>query len=212
MKVSHRAIQLALLLAATGLAGCVPLSTGPDGTAANPFDGTASTYQSVPRSDVDMIEMSHKLADAMVAELMKNDPGYLRSRPILVTNFVQRSNIEGSSEWGLLLADHVSSRLSQHGFVVIEPKLRRDLAIREQEGEFILTRDLDRLPKEYRAYAVVTGTYTKTRQSVDFTTRLVQIQNQRVLASVDARMPIGGQTRELFDETKPTTRLPVVGK
>ena len=210
MKASPRDIQLALLLTAiglgAGLTSCAPI----------PFSDSSSlspaSYYAAPTQEVDLIDMSHKLTDALVAELLKNHPSYQRNRPILVTNYVTRSNVDSSSEWGLLIADHVASRLTQHGFVVIEPKLRHDLAIRSQEGEFILTRDLDKLPKEYRAYAVVTGTYTKGREAIDFTTRMVQISNQQVLASVDAKLPVGSGVRELLNETGTGSVMPVVDR
>nr|CRH06323.1 conserved protein of unknown function [Candidatus Magnetococcus massalia] len=151
--------------------------------------------------EVDLIGMSHQIADALVAELRKNHPSYHRSKPILVTSFVNRSNLDSTSELGLLIADHIASRITQQGFAVLEPKLRQDLAIRQQQGEFILSRDIDKLSAEYKAYAVVTGNYTRGRSTLDFTTRMIRVNNRQVLSSVDAKLPLSPSTEDLLLET-----------
>ncbi|MBF0159932.1 MAG: hypothetical protein HQL58_10470 [Magnetococcales bacterium] len=193
----YRALRIALALTTIGmtsaLTGCSSILS---------FfkpDKTDIKFVEAKGQDVDLVDMSHKMADALAVELIKRYPGFLQqNNPVLVASFVTRGDLDSSSELGLLIADHVASRLTQQGFTVLEPKLTREVALRVQQGDFVLSRDADKLPKEYKIYAVVTGTYTQGYGMVDFTTRMIRVQNQQVLASVDARLPIGLVTHDLL--------------
>ncbi|MEO5344781.1 MAG: FlgO family outer membrane protein [Magnetococcus sp. YQC-9] len=190
---------LATLLLAAAMAGCAP------GYQGQPYGGS-----SIVQNEVDLIRMSHALTDALVAELRKNHPSFHQRKPILVTSFVNRSQLDTTSELGNLIADHVASRLTQQGFTVVEPKLRKSLAIRQDQGEFILSRDIEKISHDNKAYAVVTGTYTETRDTLDFTSRMIALNSRQVLASVDAKVPVSGSTRELLINSNGGTSMPVV--
>lgn len=161
-------------------------------------------------AEIDLIRMSHAVTDALVAELRKNHPSFHRRKPILVASFVDRNSLDSSSELGLLISDHVSSRFTQQGFRIVEPKLRENLAIRKDKGDFMLSRDVDKLAQENKAYAVVVGTYTETRDLLDFTAKLIQIVDRQVLASVDAKIPLGTTTRDLLLNTGGGTPMSIV--
>ncbi len=188
---------------AVGLAGCVPPPT---------VVAARQAKMPVVQSEVDLIRMSHSVTDALVAELRKNHPSFHRRKPILVASFVNRNILDNSSELGLLIADHVASRFTQQGYAVVEPKLRRDLAIRKEHGEFILSRDIDKLSQDNKAYAAVVGSYTETRDVLDFTAKIVQIKSRQVLASVDAKVPLGATTRDLLINSGGGTPITVVNQ
>ncbi|MBF0424421.1 MAG: hypothetical protein HQL66_01180 [Magnetococcales bacterium] len=191
---------LPLLLVAVGVAGCNQTWSSSSPPPAMPMP---PAQQAMPPmfQEVDLIDMSHKIADSLVGELRKNHPSFSRQKPILVASFVDRANVDSTSELGLMIADHISSRLTQQGYAVVEPKLREDISIRVAEGEFVLSRDIDKLSAEYRAFAVVVGSYTRSRETLDFTTRMIQVRNKQVLASIDAKMPLGTSSRDLLVET-----------
>nr|CAX83748.1 conserved uncharacterized protein [uncultured bacterium] len=151
--------------------------------------------------EVDLIDVSHKVADALVGELRKNHPSFHRRKPIIVASFVDRNDLDSSSELGLLIADHISSRLTQQGYAVVEPKLRKEFAMKIRGGEFALSRDVEKLSAEFGAHAMVVGSYTRSREQLDFTARIIQTSNQQVLASIDAKLPLGTTTRDLLVET-----------
>ncbi|MBF0136629.1 MAG: FlgO family outer membrane protein [Magnetococcus sp. DMHC-1] len=199
MRKMYPGVRLLPLLIAASLAGCNQtwLSSAP------PPPPPMPVAQPMPPAfqEVDLIDMSHKIADSLVGELRKNHPSFHRQKPILVASFVDRANVDSTSELGLLVADHISSRLTQQGYAVVEPKLREDISIRVMEGEFVLSRDVDKLSNEYRAFAVVVGSYTRSRDTLDFTTRMIQVKNKQVLASIDAKMPLGTTSRDLLVET-----------
>ena len=189
-----------------GLVGCVVPAIPP------PAPAAAEPAQPVVQSEVDLIRMSHSVTDALVAELNKNHPSFHRRKPILVASFVNRNALDDSSELGLLIADHVSSRFTQQGYTVVDPKLRRDLAIRKERGEFILSRDIDKLSQDNKAYAAVVGSYTETLSVLDFTAKIVQIKSRQVLASVDVKIPLGVTTRDLLINSGGGTSMPVVAR
>ncbi|MBF0128276.1 MAG: hypothetical protein HQM02_13825 [Magnetococcales bacterium] len=171
---------------------------------------TAITEPQVIQSEVDLIRMSHALTDALVGELRKNHPSFHQRKPILVTSFVDRNMLDNTSELGNLISDHVASRFTQQGFTVVEPKLRKSLAIRQNQGEFILSRDIEKISQDNKAYAVVTGTYTETRETLDFTSRIIALNSRQVLASVDAKVPLGTNTRNLLLNLNSGTDMKVV--
>ncbi|MBF0162498.1 MAG: hypothetical protein HQL88_09440 [Magnetococcales bacterium] len=174
-----------------------------------------SSFLEVPAAankEADLILVSYMLADALAAEMHKNHPPLGRYQPVLVATFVNRSNLDSSSELGLLMADHVSSRLTQHEYTVLEPKLRKDFSIRKEHGEFMLSRDIDKLFLEDKAYAAVVGSYTESRSLLDFTVKVVEIKSRHVLASVDLRLPLGEDSRDLLLNLGGGTTMEVLSK
>ncbi|MBF0139829.1 MAG: hypothetical protein HQL74_06065 [Magnetococcales bacterium] len=214
MKKLCRKTSLACLVLAAGFAGCtVPPPPPPAMVAAPPVLAAPLVMETLPPkidAEIDLIRMSHAVTDALVAELRKNHPSFHRRKPILVASFVDRISLDSSSELGILISDHVSSRFTQQGFRIVEPKLRENLAIRKEKGDFILSRDVEKLAQENKAYAVVVGTYTETRDLLDFTAKLIQIVDRQVLASVDAKIPLGTTTRDLLLNTGGGTPMSIV--
>ena len=203
MKKSLFKTSLAAIILAAGISGCANSSMDLSKLFSSPASETAQNAHlpNAPakiNADVDLIRMSHAVADALVAELRKNHPSFHQRKPILVTSFVNRNDMNSSSELGILISDHVGSRFSQQGYRVVEPRLRKDLAIRKGMGEFILSRDIAKLSADNKAYAVVVGTYTETKSLLDFTARLIQIKDRQVLSSVDAKIPLGSDIRDLL--------------
>ena len=198
---------LASMVLMTGLGGC----STPNSSMLPSFE-TNQQASASSSGEVDLIRVGYSIADALIAELRKGHPGFDQEVPILVASFVNRSDLNSSSEMGLLMADHVSSRMTQHGYTVIEPKLRQDLSIRQQEGEFILSRDIERISQENGAYAVVVGSYTTMPNLIDFTAKIVAILDRKSLASVDARLPMAGNFHDLLLTTNRGTDMGVVSR
>ncbi|MEO5350252.1 MAG: FlgO family outer membrane protein [Magnetococcus sp. YQC-3] len=174
-----------------------------------------SSFLEVPAAangEADLIRVSYMLADALVAELRKNHPPLGQYQPILVATFVNRSNLDFSSEMGLLMADHVSSRMTQHAYTILEPKMRKDFSIRKEHGEFMLSRDIDKLFLENKAYAAVVGSYTESRSFLDFTVKVVEIKTRHVMASADLRLPLGDNARDLLLNLGGGTTMEVLSK
>ncbi|MBF0461803.1 MAG: hypothetical protein HQL87_10440 [Magnetococcales bacterium] len=174
-----------------------------------------SSFLEVPAAtngEADLIRVGYALADALVAELRKNHPPLGQYQPLLVATFVNRSNLDFSSELGMVMADHISSRMTQHEYTILEPKLRKEFSIRKENGEFMLSRDIDKLFLENKAYAAVVGSYTESRSFLDFTVKIVEIKTRHVLASADLRLPLGDNTRDLLLNLGGGTTMEVLDK
>jgi TolB-like protein len=69
-------------------------------------------------------------------------------------------------------------------------KLRTNVFIRADSGEFLLSRDLAEISTKHRAQAVVVGTYAVASKKVYLTTRVINVSDGRVLSSYDYDIPI----------------------
>ncbi|MBF0098614.1 MAG: hypothetical protein HQM05_14900 [Magnetococcales bacterium] len=90
--------------------------------------------------------------------------------------------------------------------------MRKEFSIRKEQGELMLSRDIDKLFLENRAYAAVVGSYSESRSLLDFTVKIVEIKTRHVLASVDLRLPLGENARDLLMNLGSGTNMEVVDK
>lgn len=81
------------------------------------------------------------------------------SHPLVVASAQNNDDLSQVCPQGRLLAEMVSSRLTQQGFPVSEVKLAKDMKV-SLEGETILSRDLKKLATEVEADTVVAATWT----------------------------------------------------
>ncbi|MBF0187123.1 MAG: hypothetical protein HQL50_04275 [Magnetococcales bacterium] len=211
-------VGLGLMVLMAGLSGCNSLLNQPNMTPGQPpalHNPAASTLPMHPQAhrEVDIVEVSRRIADSLVAELLKNHPSFQRRKPILVTSFVDLNNLDSSSKLGLLMAEQISARMTQQRFTVVESRMRNNLAIRSRQGEFILSRDTEKIAAENKAYAVIVGNYSYSQGLLYTTSKIIQIRNRHSLASVSAKVPVTSPTlRDLLVETSDGTPVTVVNQ
>ena len=129
------------------------------------------------------------IADTLLAnskiELDKNNN-------ILIASFVNINNLQESSTLGRMIAEHVSSRLSQRGHKIIDMRLRKTSVFMEEgKGEFLLSRDLLEVSKNHNATAVVVGTYGESLNGVYVSARIVNPSDNTIIASCDYGLAMG---------------------
>jgi TolB-like protein len=152
--------------------------------------------------DVDLVEASYTAVDSLLQvvvsdEMRRND--LLPTRPIIVTSFVNIDNVQQSSRFGRILGEQVGSRLAQHGFKVIELKMRTSsIFVESQNGEFMLSRELKDISLEHDAQAVVVGTYAAGTDTVYVTTKAIRATDATILNSYDFSLPIGPNTKAML--------------
>jgi TolB-like protein len=124
-----------------------------------------------------------KAADRLAADLgTRLAPG----AAILAASFVDESNLDESSPLGRLVSDRFISRLVQAGYEVKEVRLRGNLALRPGMGEFVLSREAEKLAStERQAGAVLYGLYTANARRVFLSARVARLDDGGVLASRD---------------------------
>lgn len=146
--------------------------------------------------DGNMIATSHKAAENLMeqASYLKND-----LRPILITSVANITDLDSSSAFGLMVSEQVGDRFAQFGFPVIDLRTRKDVKVQENNGEYMLSRDIQKISKKHAAGAVLLGTYAVGRERVFVSTRLVRAADNRILSSYDFELPMGPDTRKLVN-------------
>ncbi len=146
-------------------------------------------------TDADLVKQSYAAADTLL-----NRAPYLREdhQPLLTASFVNINELENSSALGRMIAEQMSSRFSQQGFTMIEMKMRNNVYIKQNGGEFVLSRTVRDLSRAQNAAAVVAGTYAIGRNTVYVNARLIRAADNLILASHDYTLPLGPDTKVLL--------------
>jgi TolB-like protein len=137
------------------------------------------------------------------ADMLENNLLYKLNRtlPILSTSFVNLDNLKTSSSFGRLLGDRMASRFSQHGYKVIELKLRKDcVIIQEGKGELALSRDIKQLNNSHNVQAVIVGTYSFLENLVFVSTKIVSGLDHSILSSYDFTIETDGWLKGLHEK------------
>ncbi len=158
-------------------------------------NGNQQPVNRITVKDADMIGTSYHAADVLTTQA-----SYLKTdlKPILVTSIANITNLNTSSTFGLMVSEQIGGRIAQFGFPVIDIRNRKDIKVREQTGEFMLSRDIQKISRQHSAGAVLVGTYATGKNKVFVSTRLVRPEDSRILASYDFDLPIGPNTYKLI--------------
>lgn len=105
------------------------------------------------------------------------------NQPVVVTTFVDLNNLNKSSIFGRVLAEEVLNELHQAGFTVSEIRKGKDIFIRQELGELILSRDAREVLSKFSARAILAGTYVATEKSIIINARLIDINSPLILSS-----------------------------
>lgn len=157
------------------------------------------SYDSVAQSE--LIASNYKAADALLTQAgAQLAPPY----PVIVATLVNINALEESSPLGRLISEQVGARLTQHGYRVVELKIRQKLYMKRNEGELMLTREIKDIARQQDAQAVVIGTYTEGADRVFINLKLTQIETNIILAAVDYALPLDMNVRTLLRRPETT--------
>jgi len=167
-----------------------------------PSSGDEPERADVGKEQNHLILASYNAVDSVLREVEHSRLRFDldRSKPIIVTSFVDIDNVQESSTFGRIIGEQVGSRFAQSGYPVVEVKMRADsLVIREGTGELILSRHLQDLSFEHDAQAVVVGTYAQAKDFVYVTMKVIRARDGIIVYSYDYRMPIDADTKRLLN-------------
>ena len=154
---------------------------------------SCATSKEVP--DPDLTAASYGAADKLIEG---SQYGLARDRNIVVATFVNINDLEDSSTLGRLIAEQVSSRLTQVGYRVVELKLRKNIFMKQRGGEFMLSRAVQDVAAAHNAQAVVAGVYAVARDKVFVKSAVIQPVSAMVMSAYDYELPIGRNMRALL--------------
>ena len=117
----------------------------------------------------------------------------------IARRFVNIDNLTTSSTFGRIISEQVASRLAQHGFRIIEIKLRQEsVFIKKGQGEFMLSRELKDLGTSQEIRAVLVGTYAISKYFIFVSARIVRTEDSSVLAGCDYEVPNDAITKSIL--------------
>jgi TolB-like protein len=165
-----------------------------------------STYQDpyktlLIENESTVIRGAYLAVDYLIGKNPQATSSYLTpniSSGVLVSTIVDINDLNKSSPFGRLLSEQISSRISQHGFVVNELKLRGNLYVDKSQGELILSREVKDISTTQNAAYVITGTYAEAEESVYVTLKLVRASDSRVLNAFNFNMAKTSSVRGLL--------------
>jgi len=135
-----------------------------------------------------VLESSYLSADRLARGLLHHH--FPLDTPIMAASFVSIDNLTKSSTFGRIVSEQISSRLAQHGFRIIEVKLRQEsVFIKKGQGEFMLSRELKDLGDSREIRAMLVGTYAVSEYFIFVSARIVRVEDSSVLAGYDYEVP-----------------------
>jgi TolB-like protein len=192
MRTRKAWIGVANLIAALALGGLAGCETTPE-----------PTYEEAALSQ--FIQANYRAADALMTNsappaantaAANNFRGF-GSGPLLVATLADINALERSSTLGRVISEHLSSRFAQSGISVMEMKLRNNVFVRNNQGEFLLTREIQELARTHNVSAVVVGTYSNGNTFVFVSLKLIDTASGVILAAHDYALPMDRQVRRL---------------
>ena len=116
----------------------------------------------------------------------------------VAASFVNIDDLSQSSAFGRIISQQLASQFSSRGYKLVEMLLRKDIYIKQKEGEFLLSRQLMDVALEHNVQAAIVGTYAVGASSVYVTAKVIDPSNRVVLASHDYELPLGPNTKHLL--------------
>lgn len=141
------------------------------------------------------IARNYAAADALVTQVAKR---LNKSQPLLVATLVSIDNLDQSSTLGRTISEHISARLTQNGFRMIEMKYRSSVYIKRNQGELMLTREVKELAQAHEAQAVIVGTYARGEHYVFINLKIIEPASNTVLAAYDYSLPLDAQIKAML--------------
>ncbi|MDP4946117.1 MAG: FlgO family outer membrane protein [Alishewanella sp.] len=133
---------------------------------------------------------THRLAQTLFASISSE---HFRS-PLAVSSFLPTRQLslaqlsEQEIDLANQLAESMLSEAVQRGFVAVDLRLRQELLL-QTDHEQALSRQISALRQQHGARALLTGTYTVQEDGLVVNVRLIELDNQQVIAAATDFVP-----------------------
>lgn len=119
-------------------------------------------------------------------------------QPLIVASFVNINDLSESSSLGRSISQQFATTFTSNGYRISEMLLRKDVYIKQNSGEFLLSRELQAISHDHHAQAVIVGTYAVGETRVYITAKVVNADSSLVISAVDYSIPIDKDTKALL--------------
>ena len=99
---------------------------------------------------------------------------------------------------GRLISEQIAGRFTQSGYRMVEMKFGNAVYVKRDQGELMLTREINDLAKNYDAQAVIVGTYGESADFVFVNLKVIQPTTNVVLAVHDYVLPLDSTVRSML--------------
>ncbi len=163
------------------------------------------TVKVIHKEQQDLVAANYKAVDSML-KIARTSVG--SKTPILVATFVDLDDVTRTSALGRVMGEMCAARLTQRGYKVINLKVRADsVVIKSGQGEFLLSRDVNALSRDYGAQVVLIGTYTRT--SISPKLRSVNQQWEELDPELLTRPSYTMHEKRIFESTDDTVYVSI---
>lgn len=165
----------------------------------NSMDNTTFWRSGRSHTNSDLARQTYYAVDRVIWQ-----SGGRTGMPVIVGTVANVDTLETSDTFGRVVTEQVASRLTQTGHVVSEVKLRnsvnikQDMNSRRESGEYVLTRDVDTVRKEYKVGRVITGTYGVAGDEILVNLKMIDVATGRILGAVDYSVDVDANTMKLI--------------
>lgn len=119
--------------------------------------------------------------NSLATQMMRNQK-FRTIKPVIVTSFVQLSQLKKTTEFGRVISESLINELSNRGFNIIEFRGQLAVSINEQ-GEYFISRKIRELKKKVPDTYVVVGTYSRQNGKVILNSRVIDNITGRIITS-----------------------------
>ncbi len=158
--------------------------------------GSQLNFEDAKTSELVMAnyDAADKLIQSSTQKLDKN-------APIIVATIVDIDNLQRSSRLGRLISEQVGTRLTQLGYSVIELKLRGDIFVKRDQGELLLSREVNEISRAHKAQAVLVGSSAEASTHVYINVKIIGTEGNIVISAHNYALPLNANVKELARPT-----------
>ncbi|MCX5876349.1 MAG: FlgO family outer membrane protein [Deltaproteobacteria bacterium] len=170
-------------------------------TAFSPFTQDKPPEIKVNEADALRTEIQG-LANELFRNLADADPenGDL-GKGVLICTFVELKKLSRTSSLGRYVAEQLMNEMQQHHYEVVEIRKSQAIMLQEKRGEFGLSRNPAEVSQAATAGAMLTGTYTSSKDSIVINARIIDNRSAKLLSSATAIIPRNQLAEQLLADT-----------
>jgi hypothetical protein len=142
-------------------------------------------------------------------QLERNLSPEMRSRALVVTDFVALNTLNETSQLGRLLAQNLMHEMQLRNWSVTDITFRKNILI-EASGEFSLSRDVKQLKPPVQTGSIITGTYVNTAEGLILNVRMIQVISGAVVSTAQVKLPADRLISHLLDGPPRPPTMPVL--
>ena len=101
---------------------------------------------------------------------------------IAITSFVSLNNLDETSVIGRMISENLIHEMQVRGYSIIDFKTMDNIKI-EKDGDYIFTREIEKLRKEYFVNFVLSGTLTEYKDGIMVNARIINMKDHSVVST-----------------------------